>query len=94
MYDIEKKKGFGAYKICQNNEDTFSYFHEPITRKVIDDFRNMIANPDVDRNGSYLTRWNVEINRVELVVGYCPELFFEALIDPQNQQDIDEDLPF
>ena len=87
LYDTQKKKGFGVLKISRKEKGKYHRFHEPITKEDIDEFRTNISLPDVDLNASYLTIWNDEENRVELVVGYCPDLLHELLIDLQNQQD-------
>ena len=87
VYDIQEKKGFGvsSIRLKTGGEGNSHQFHEPITSEDVDEFETNISLPDVDRENSYLTRWNDGLDRVELLIGYCPDLIFEFLNETQNQ---------
>lgn len=53
-----KEKGYGVYRIM-NHEGFGQYgcFNEPITDEVIEDFRKIFQQDDVDEESSYLAKW-------------------------------------
>ena len=81
-----KKKGYGAYYIkCKTGACPFGCFHEPITSEDIEWFNDIISSPDIDSEGSYLTRWNDEINKSEAVVG----VIMNPCETPEDEDELD-----
>ena len=73
QYDTNEERGFGVSNIHINDKTVIQIFRKPITEVDVEIFRAQISLPGVDRNKSYLTKFDLELNRVELLIGDGPD---------------------
>lgn len=73
IYRTTKRAGFGAYMLAQQNGvSALGVVNGKLTARMIAHFKRDIAKPDMDAARSFLTRWNLQSHRVEVVVGQIP----------------------
>lgn len=58
VIDYKKTQGYGAYAITsKDGHGKTGCFHKPITEEDIEEFKEILADDDIDENQSFLTKW-------------------------------------
>lgn len=77
-YKTEDVDGFGCAKIAITGHGaSFSCFNKPITEEAKKAFFEALEEENVDKEHSYLSFWNEETQKVEMLYGEDPKLFGE-----------------
>jgi hypothetical protein len=73
IYRTTRQQGKGAYRIKRcNGVSEIGAVHCSLTEQKIARFRKDLQHPGIDPAQSFLTRWNPQRQRVEMVVGKFP----------------------
>ena len=73
IYRTTRQPGKGAYLIKRcNGVSEIGAVHGSLTERTIARFRKDLQHPGIDAAQSFLTRWNPQHQRVEMVVGKFP----------------------
>ena len=78
QYTEEDVAGFGCAKFAiKNHGASLSCFKAPITEEDKKAFMEALEDEEVDKEHSYLSSWNADTGRVEMIYGEDPKLFGE-----------------
>ena len=77
-YCEEDVASFGCAKITiKGHGASLSCFNKPITEEDKQAFFKMLEDEKVDKEQSYLSFWNAETGKVEMIYGQDPKLYGE-----------------
>ena len=77
-YCEEDVAGFGCAKIAiKGHGSSVSCFNKPITEEEKQAFFKMLEYEKVDKEQSYLSSWNAETQKLEMIYGREPKLYGE-----------------
>lgn len=78
QYKEEDVKGYGCAKIAVTGHGaSLSCLGSPITEDDKKNFFELLEGDEVDKSQSYLSSWNDETQKVEMIYGEDPKLFGE-----------------
>ena len=73
VYRTSKRPGMGAYMLKgRNSVSEIGALNHPLTARAIAQFKQKLKHSQIDAAHSFLTRWNLKLRRVEIVVGEFP----------------------
>ncbi len=79
IYRLYEPKTYGAYHIKhKRGGGRFGSVKRPITERAINYFKEIFREDEVDSELSYLTKWDGEKGKLEIVLGnFCPDMWLE-----------------
>ena len=90
-YRFIKSKGHGVIYLCfKNGCGVFYHLDKALSRKNRKNFfLDIETNPEIDKEKSYLTKWNKKLKKVVAVYGEIPPAFEDW--DKRSSEDIDKE---
>ena len=74
----ELSDGYGSMRLADKNGFAQIYsLSQPVDQDLIDDFNRALEDPDIDKDGSYLSSWDPEKKELVMIYGKMPESFAE-----------------
>lgn len=89
--NYELSEGFGSLKLAYT--DGFGHIYSlssSVDQALIDEFNRALEDPNIDKDGSYLSSWDTEKKELVMICGKMPETYAEFNESMSEEETLDD----